>query len=269
MKAVSSAAPATPPALPAAYRFGVAAELTSLVGERSLDLRRREVPGGARLYLGYSDGAVGFDADEVARQAHEAASTGGKAALEAAFPGGGDWDPPTLLARLRDAGTITQQKYVAEHGLWTGLAGKVVSSGDWALLRSDGVLALDARLSIKADDGSLIALALAGLADLTAAYPGETGPQAYRSWLDGNRPTRPAVPLRLSLRFDVPGSPEAVPPPIARRYVHASKFHWRYGRLARGVFVGAGTLSFRPAGQESEPDTGFASAVSFDVHEVG
>ncbi len=43
------------------------------------------------------------------------------------------------------------------------LRGKVIGGGDWTLLRADGVLELDLRLTLQTDDGALIQLASFGL----------------------------------------------------------------------------------------------------------
>ena len=53
------------------------------------------------------------------------------------------------------------------------LRGKVLGGADWLLLRSDGVLELDLRLTLETDDGALIAMTSFGLrhgpADVIAA----------------------------------------------------------------------------------------------------
>ena len=43
------------------------------------------------------------------------------------------------------------------------LRGKVLGGGDWTLLRSDGVLELDLRITLETDDGALISMASFGL----------------------------------------------------------------------------------------------------------
>lgn len=43
------------------------------------------------------------------------------------------------------------------------LRGKVLGGGDWTLLRADGVLELDLRLTLEAEDGALIHMASLGL----------------------------------------------------------------------------------------------------------
>lgn len=45
----------------------------------------------------------------------------------------------------------------------TRLRGTVVEGGDWTLLRSDGVLELDLRLTLRTDDGALIQMSSFGL----------------------------------------------------------------------------------------------------------
>jgi len=43
------------------------------------------------------------------------------------------------------------------------LSGRVVGGGDWTLLRADGVLELDLRVTLETDDGALIHMASFGL----------------------------------------------------------------------------------------------------------
>ena len=43
------------------------------------------------------------------------------------------------------------------------LRGKVLGGGDWTLLRSDGVLELDLRITLETDDGALISMTSFGL----------------------------------------------------------------------------------------------------------
>jgi hypothetical protein len=65
------------------------------------------------------------------------------------------------------------------------LRGTVVDGGDWTLLRSDGVLELDLRVTLRTDDGALIRLASFGLRHgppevLAALARGETvDPASY------------------------------------------------------------------------------------------
>jgi uncharacterized protein DUF3237 len=49
---------------------------------------------------------------------------------------------------------------------WDGLEGQILSGGDFALIRTDGVLALDGRVTIQANDGTLIDAIYRGLVDL-------------------------------------------------------------------------------------------------------
>lgn len=43
------------------------------------------------------------------------------------------------------------------------LRGKVLSGGDWTLLRGDGVLELDMRITLQTDDGALIHMSASGM----------------------------------------------------------------------------------------------------------
>lgn len=82
----------------------------------------------------------------------------------------------------------TRAAVVVTGGLFDGprLRGKVLPGGsDWTLLRADGVLELDLRITLETDDGALIAMTSFGLrygpADVIAALGrGETvAPASY------------------------------------------------------------------------------------------
>ena len=59
----------------------------------------------------------------------------------------------------------TRATAIVSTGTFEGerLRGKVIGGGDWTLLRGDGVLELDLRLTLETDDGALIQLASFGL----------------------------------------------------------------------------------------------------------
>ena len=61
---------------------------------------------------------------------------------------------------LRKIATVTAGSFVGER-----LRGTVMASpgGDWLLLRNDGVLCLDVRLTLKTDDGDLIYMSYKGM----------------------------------------------------------------------------------------------------------
>ena len=51
------------------------------------------------------------------------------------------------------------------------LRGKVLpGSGDWTLLRGDGVLELDLRITLETDDGALVHMTFEGIRDDAASY---------------------------------------------------------------------------------------------------
>jgi len=227
------------PTGPLSYRFTIAAKVTSLVAERSLDLARRAVPGGSRLYIEYTDG------------------------------------------------TVKTYDYLADPGdpdYWEKLSGTILTSGDWALLRSDGVLALDARMTIEVslpEDGNnktKLSALFWGVANLALAYPKgprdenpdqeRTGEEAYQLWLKGEPPTEAEIPVKLMLRFDAP-SPAPISGTIAERYVKASLHADRYSRLGRNLYVGIGRVTLKTNKDLWSPDTGFAEAVAINVYEVG
>jgi hypothetical protein len=133
--------------------------------------------------------------------------------------GGRDYDFGT---RDFPAGTCL---YLAYKGAVKGprIDGEIATSGDWGLLRNDGVLQLDARLSIATNDGSAIAARMEGMTD----------------------PILGAVKARLSasLRFEVSG---AAPPDAAKRYINASKNHEKYRELGQAILFGFGEVTLQP-----------------------
>jgi len=149
---------------------------------------------------------------------------------------------------------------------WYGLEGTVRTSGDWALLREDGVLMLDSRFTIEATDGSHVCVFLMGRADLARAYETD-GAAAYDAWVNERPPRHKRIPLSASLRFDVPGAPHEWEDTASKRLRAASQFHWKYTRLGRQCFVGAGEVVL-DAGRAA-PDTGFASGLELSVFELG
>jgi hypothetical protein len=60
-------------------------------------------------------------------------------------------------------GTRLTAPIVGGHFEGPRLRGKVLSGGDWTLLRDDGVLELDLRVTLETDDGALIHMASFGL----------------------------------------------------------------------------------------------------------
>ena len=128
--------------------------------------------------------------------------------------------------------------------LWPGLEGEINSSGDWALVREDGLLVLESRFTIKpaVEEGAFISVTMTGAGDLRRVFGGGlSGQEAYERW------TRSApddeLPITASLHFESPGPARNDGLVPARRYGSGSRNHWRYVRLRRGTFVGRGVIT--------------------------
>src|SRR5262249_17283543 len=75
---------------------------------------------------------------------------------------------------------------LADQLLWPGTTGEIHSSGDWALMREDGLLVLEARFTIKpaGEDNTFISVYMTGSADVRALFNEPlTGEQAYERWM--------------------------------------------------------------------------------------
>jgi len=268
-----------------AYRFTLAADLASAVGEKRNDYQTRQVSGGTRLYLQYVNGTA-----SVPRKGSSA--TEFLSGVMTSSPGlegqlkGLDGRPDEFydaLSALRDqrsngrarseasAPSGLDRALVEQHEVWLGLVGKIASSGDWALVRSDAVMIMDGRFTINTLDGSMISVKMKGVANLRDAYPGKSHAEAYRLWVEGaeddkNNPPARSIPVAVSFEFDAPGRPGANSEIAAKRYLNASKFYWKYLRLAARQFGGRGTISLD--GTRRIPDAGFARKFSIDVFEI-
>jgi hypothetical protein len=282
--------------LRSAYRFSMTSALTSLLGERPVGHQEsRRVPGGLRMYLQLADGAVTAPGPEKEAELLRgiALDRAGQRTAAALLEG----DPQSLSEsglegelRRHLAGAASQEigarrvavldwvktlrqaaedhpagPAVAADAVWLGLEGTVKSSGGWPLLREDGVLALEARFTIETQDGSLLSVQLNGHADLTPAYDGCAGPEAFAAWARGKKPTLARVPLSATMQFDASGDAGAKAPFMASRYRRACAHYWKYVRLSRGQFVATGTLGLtgRP-----ESETGFADSLELHGYEL-
>jgi hypothetical protein len=146
--------------------------------------------------------------------------------------------------------------------------GKVLSGGDWMLIRSDGVALLDARVTLRGGEGFLVDALFSGAWDLQNAVKEKTPSEGlYDHFKRGVGPDDLAPPIALSVRFDVAGSPSNNPGEDRHwleksRYAEQAKQFKNYQRLVRGVFVGVGRLRLKH-GQSWPLDS-----IAFDVHEV-
>ena len=146
--------------------------------------------------------------------------------------------------------------------------GKVLSGGDWMLIRSDGVAVFDARVTLRGGEGFLVDAVFSGTWDLQHAVKEPTpNEELYDHFKRGVGPDNTEPPLALSVRFDVAGSPSSNPGEDRHwleksRYGEQAKHFKTYQRLVRGVFVGVGHLRLKQ-GQSWPLDS-----IAFDVHEV-
>jgi hypothetical protein len=154
-------------------------------------------------------------------------------------------------------------------GFWTGLAGEVITSGDWALVREDGLLILDSRFTIRARDGALISATLAGSANLASVYGSVKGENPYDKWCNDDLPATRDLPIAVTLRFNAPTFPGNESILAARRYRLATKNYWKYVSLGQALFVGGGhvTLALGSDGK-ANPETGIATNLKVDVYEL-
>jgi Protein of unknown function (DUF3237) len=99
--------------------------------------------------------------------------------------------PPEIIGLVAEGHRIT-----AYHtgGQVSGprLRGKVLPvGGDWATLRTDGLVVVDVRTTIQTDDEALLYISYGGLID--------AGPEGYQMFLAGTFP--PVLPIRTTPRF--------------------------------------------------------------------
>ncbi|HKQ70038.1 MAG TPA: DUF3237 family protein [Polyangiaceae bacterium] len=188
---------------------------------------------------------------------------------------------------------------------WTGLKGKLLSGADFLLVRSDGVLALDGRVTLRSDDKVLIDALYTGSVDLIELLDepyllergrrlDENGPEskseAYRA-LDADfqrdflrslvpihekyvvvdsRATCIRIPLRVEMRFETASGPYPDAPGedmswIKKRYLKHQESFFKYRLLVRRQFVGVGHLTCAYA-LGTPP---LARSIGFDVFELG
>ncbi len=123
---------------------------------------------------------------------------------------------------------------------WSGLWGTISSGGDFALLRNDGVLQLDGRVTVLADDETLLDLVYHGLVEV----PDE---------LNELR-----IPVVLSLTIETASGPFPTAEGedlgwINKRYLARQANFWRYEELTRKLFVAVGELTLSPAAPRRFP----------------
>jgi hypothetical protein len=205
---------------------------------------------------------------------------------------------PVLNSRGRAAGTeqfpAGKRLYVGYEGtLKTVVAdqdalstyvinGKLAPSrnSDWALVRRDGCLTLDARLLVEVDGTPpsgwsgpaptvRFAVSLTGIGKLTDIYKTNKtktppiGEQAFGTWTNGDPPDNGnKMNVGSSLRFEVSGPPD---PGAAFRYLGAASDYATYLGLSQGTFMGMGTITFKTNKKDKDPEIDYLESMSMKI----
>jgi Protein of unknown function (DUF3237) len=167
-----------------------------------------------------------------------------------------DFEEWTESNFLTAQGELKKQLYLP----WNGLHGNVVSGMDYQLLRTDGVLELSGRFTIRTDDRVLIDGAYEGLLNLEGDQPknqadvqtnvqsGDTRlSPAYTAFLQGTLEPPTKVTLAFTFRTDT-GPWSSAAGEDASWLTPQQKRHrliaFRYAPLVRRSFVGLGTVKW-------------------------
>jgi hypothetical protein len=151
---------------------------------------------------------------------------------------------------------------------WSGFEGTVLSGGDFALVRLDGVLQLDGRLTLKSREGVLTDATYKGVIDLVEAarvaklieeHRDRKGlskaihgleAATFEDYARGKALNAPVqLPILLYVAFEAANTPWTNAPgedlswPQKRYLAHEEDF-WRYRLLVRRLFVATGKLTF-------------------------
>ena len=156
---------------------------------------------------------------------------------------------------------------------WNGLEGPILGGGDFFLVRSDGVLELDGRVTLRAaPDDTLIDVKYSGVVDIaeSVADPelqkaltavGASRPEsesrvseAFERFIHGSleltkRNGWPSLPVRLAVTFELATGPWSTVEGedtswMKDRYLDLQEHVWRYEVLTRKQFLAEGILVF-------------------------
>jgi hypothetical protein len=150
---------------------------------------------------------------------------------------------------------------------WFGIKGTVLSGGDWATVREDGVGIFDGRITIKSDDGFLVDAVITGVVDfrkhsadhLPSPESPEPSYEIFTKWRSGkltNRNVRIALPIRFEAANYTKNWAD-------QKLKDASKGFWKYERLVRGQFIASGVMDL------AELSYSPISDIELHVYEVG
>jgi hypothetical protein len=216
-----------------------------------------QVPGGTRVHVTYYRGDVKTAEEDYGR----------------------DWltgrSPPSFqeIASYRQ-GANEPSDETTRYPEWMGIDAEILNGTDWALVREDAVATFDGRITIRTKDREpflidAVLSASVDLRNLVLDNPSEETARTVRElshlsktrdlyglWRAGGVIGR--LPATFSIKFEAAGKAE---PWAADEYKKASKNYWKYIRLTRGLFIGAGSIR---VGEGDSPIT----EVSFRVYEV-
>lgn len=189
----------------------------------------------------------------------------------------GDRSPESGATSLRSE--LAREKAEWQRFGWTGLNGGVLSGADFLLVRPDGVLELDGRITIRAKDETLIDAVYRGLIDLETHFgpehAGRSGGNteaavsaAYSQFVEGEFPVD-AFPLELSVSFETNTGPWSTEEAEDSTWTKPSQARhrgnvWKYAGLVRRQFSAFGSIRFAmQSGRVPQP-----LAIGFDVVEL-
>ena len=246
---------------PQDYFFSVDAALRR-IGDEPRDARN---PRGARFQVVFQNG-----------------SNPSVITVPAAFKAAWGYDyKPFLFETYKDRDDETQKRVIVPEKAferpWNGLEGSILGGGDFFLVRSDGVLELDGRVTLRADpDDTLIDIVYRGVVDLARYAKNIDLPQArsiedaekrrlatearvseaFERFINGSlelegEQADPELPVMLTATCELATGPWSEVEGedtswVKDRYLRLQEYVWRYEVLTRQQFVGRGKLVFAP-----------------------
>jgi hypothetical protein len=150
-----------------------------------------------------------------------------------------------LIAACKKSNELEALKAAVPKNFWTGLDGSILSGIDWALVRTDGVVSFDARLTLSARTGDdsdfLIEGLMSGAVDLNPAaeHTIAANRKIYADWKSGLLADE--LPLALGVRFEATG---AAPPDASPEYQRKVEHFPRFMRLTRCQCLATGKIFF-------------------------
>jgi hypothetical protein len=214
-----------------------------------------ELPAGSRVHVRYGDGKLSTDNAEYQKDwigPLKDSSIPGGSAVGDALSGLENPDARAKeIAKLKLNGELPKEL----NGLWAGLDGDVLRGIDWALVRKDGVVVFDGRVTLRASEqdhknGFLIDALITGAVDLAPPedQTPEGGSATYYRWKAGSLKDK-VIKVALGVRFEASGE---APPDASEDYKRKVKNFPRYMRLTRHQCSGFGELTLG-VGKDSNP----------------